>query len=789
TVEKTKAASGVEIAKSEVKFATLDKERPTVEAVEFSGPKHITVTFSEPVKTVGVVEVHEGKTKRGVDNTAANVIITGNKATVKAYSNFKDDAEYTISVADYKDFNGLKNIENEFTLKFTKDTENPTITPVAVDQRYIVFEFSKPVTGLKPEYFHHTFTKYEAKNITAEFNGTERDVKPTDEVSKITVNFYVANSDKHQPLAEGAVKVMIDGKKIVDLYGNKLEDQELSVNVVADKEAPEVKKTVVTSENTIRVTFSKDVNADLKKSFDVRYDGKSIFVKASKDAADVYDIEIKAGYAGKTVTLEIDKVTDLSINANKLVAYSEPIEIADKTPPVISKVTYQQTEIVDGKPLGKLYIVFNEDVDGEGALNAANYSVINGDKYTTLDGATDFFEGNRIVTIELGAALYAKVTAAGAKLGIENVKDLADNKIVQRSVAIDGDLATQLAIAVEVYEDAAGEYVVEAISPKKIRVTFNQNIYAVDKSKVSITDAANPTVESAEVVDDNQVEITLDKALTGSDKKELAGTITFAANALKGTFTDGEFKSSAFNTLSIYNTIPATIKKDADGKITGVTVTKDDTNVVKLEFTRELADPIDGTVWAGALKITMGDKVVPPNNTEGYTVALNVDKKVVSLTFKGTYANMDETVAIEFNNDNKFIKCEGTKTREAIALSNFSWTSDASVDFKDPVATSVSHAATGSGTKQLVTVKFGEELDKTTFGDHSAWQYNSVNVETDTVKISEDGKTVTFEIAAAPEDGKAITIPSTLKDKAGNAYTAGGKAWKWKSATNEWVFE
>lgn len=791
TVKDTEAVDekAGKLAKTEVKFSTLDKERPTVEKVEFSGPKHVTVTFSEPINkdAKGKPEVRMGNVKLNVDLN--NITVNGKAATFKVYGNFKEGTEYKILVKDFKDFNGLQNIEKEEVIAFSKNTEAPVATILSADQESIIVEFSKGVTGLKPELFHHTFSKYVACDLE---DMDEKAVDATKEYSKIKVVFYtVAKESKTvQPIKAGDAKFMIDGDTIKDLWGNKLGNQELKFLVEADMEAPAIKEIKAIAENQIKVTFTKEVKVDKKKSFSVMLDKKDVLSNVDKAEGKEFVLTLDKKYAGKTVSVEIDKVKDTTVNANKFAAETIAVTIGDTTPPEVAKVAFKDDKD-PAKTGGMMYVFFNDDVDNDTALNATNYKLIkdNDKNHKSLAGsAIEFYDGANVVSIKLDKDMYALAKINTTKLYVDSVKDLAGNKIEINEYLLNAPFATTLNSALEL---ATTE--IKATGLKTLVVTFNQEIDECQNDAIKVDGVASESVE----INGKVVTATFKANMTDADKGTFAATKKASFDPDKVTGRHG-VKATAVAGLDIVDKIQP--------RVTGIS--RNDAGELEITLDKELA------VLADANKIANDVKVFVKADADADYTQLN--PLLGEITFAVINAN-DKKITATVNvegifkvvvKDSAYVKSLTANT--AIANQEFvSKDNDGAAEALDllkPVVESVNI----DDTKLIVTIKFNEPLHiYDTAGTLSAEIADATSVK-DYITVAGTGPTdgsctavyktggtivVTLDAVYTAANGTiAVQAHGTksLVDKAGNAVEIGVVVKNSTSVApdwNTWVIE
>jgi len=468
-VEKVKDTDGNEIAKTEKSFRAFDATLPVAESITVTGPKNFTIEFSEPIETAGTVEVKSGSYVLGVGAPS----ISGKKATVELYSSLTDGTTYEVTVKDFKDYAGYKNIIKTFNLAYAKDGNAPVATVEKAEQTYVKVKFDKPVTGLDKDQFWHTFTAWTAKGIyKAEGMTTADAIGVSDSVDTVWVKFADdAKNDK--PIHEGTTVFGIEAKannnEIKDNWGNKFASATFTITVTADKTAPEVAELKVKSEKSLEIKFSEEVvfgndNVEVLAEDGSKIDGVSPSVSGSGKE---YTISWSKDLSGKTIVVRIKDVKDKALQPNKMSLYSATLVITDKTAPDISQVTEDASDASNKI----LYVFFNEAVDNT-ALDKNNYGVLGSDGVVTLLSKDPvFFVGNKVVKLTLTKEEYDKL----GSLFVQKVKDLAGNAMAGKTIA-KGNIKD--------YKHADNQpaiATIDAVATDKIEITFNQVLKRVDK--------------------------------------------------------------------------------------------------------------------------------------------------------------------------------------------------------------------------------------------------------------------------------------------------------------------
>jgi len=483
-VDKVKAATGVEIEKTEVKFKAFDASLPEVVDLEVTGPRHLTLTFSEPLneKVKGKVTIKQGKASLG-----NNVEVKGNKVHVTAYTNFTEDKEYEVTVENFVDYAGYKNVIEVLTFTYEKDETPPVATVEKVEQEYVIVSFNKPVKGLQKENFYHTFTAWDAEDLK-DMNGKE--VNKSSSVDKVKVIFYTGD-EEDRAIPAGNTVFGIKGKDIKDNWGNALGNVEFTISASADKTAPEVVSIEVKEDNQLKITFSKEVEFGRENIKILDEDGKKISglyisnVTPNKEAAKEFTVKYNKDLAGEVVTVTIEKVKDTTLYKNELDLYTEVIEIADTSRPSVKKdgVTFTNKKNGD-EYIATITVQFNKKVDPETALDISNYSIVKDSTVYLLDGEAEFDVIDSRVKLTLTEKCAKELHNVlvvdeenPAKLQIINVKDLAGNVIIP----------AQHIMRLEDEESIVG-FTVKAVSTTRLEVEFDTLLLNVDPKYFAVVE-------------------------------------------------------------------------------------------------------------------------------------------------------------------------------------------------------------------------------------------------------------------------------------------------------------
>ncbi|RYI27911.1 hypothetical protein EVU96_15760 [Bacillus infantis] len=415
TVENVKDTTGLTVAKSENDVRFFDTVAPAVSSVEASGPRTITVNFSEPLQTAPTFRLDNGTLAVvNADWTAGD-----SEATLTLGADLSEGS-HSLEVAGGTDYAGFAIEKASTSFTYSKDTAAPTVSVKSTTETQVVLQFNERVLNAdnsNVEYYH-TYkgtAAYKANDVSV--NGNE-----------VTLTF--AN-----PLPEGNAKLFIaykdeNGAMIQDVTGNKMAEQTLTANVSADVTAPTVTNVKAESNTQIDVTYSEAVagattagNYTLKDAA-----GNNVAINGVTEVegkSDTYRVTTTAPLNGGSYTLSIKNVTDVSLKANKLADFTTTVSVNDEVAPTVSEDAATQVAA------NKVKVVFSEVMNASSITNKANYqlngaALASGDKIEAVDG-------NKAVIITLASNL----TGEDNDITVGRVQDAAGNYIAAFSTGLD----------------------------------------------------------------------------------------------------------------------------------------------------------------------------------------------------------------------------------------------------------------------------------------------------------------------------------------------------------------
>lgn len=538
-VENVKDTAAKAIAKYENENVVVsDTTVPTVVGVSVTGPRTISVEFSEPVKDA----VANDFAVDGGNYIVTGVAVDNNKVSVTVGVDLTV-GEHNVKVggAGVADFAGYKPVTATKSFTFVKDETAPVATVKSVSPTQVKISFNKPVDNLTNANiaFRHTYN-----NSTYQVLGSDA-AKVTVNAAKteVTVDFTGA------PIPLGSNNIYISyvsdsSTQIADLWGNKLAAVALPVSVTMDTVKPAVKEVKFESASALKVIFTEEldkVSAETSSNFTVKDSAGKVVSVASAVLGGTDKNEVALTFAadalgGGSYTIEVKGVKDKALVANIMDTYTSNLTVNDTVKPYVLASSYY-ADATAGAEKTTVYIPFSEQMN-PATLVKGNFLKNIGGGYVAL-GADDTLTvaaDGKAVTIVIkghGAAVDVKVGA---------VTDLAGNGLTwlgATSGAADaGDSKADGIYALTA--DAVSVSKVEATGTKQIKVTFSGRLSTVTATGFALTGGAGYTnalsVASHTINSDNKSEVVfnLGTALT-KDVKDGAANISLVATNASGT--------------------------------------------------------------------------------------------------------------------------------------------------------------------------------------------------------------------------------------------------------------
>jgi len=390
TIDGAKDLNGVEFNKFEQTYIVKDITDPQIKSIEVVSAKTIRIYTSEPISIPNSVTsvVFDGNsgvnfTTITVDNVYVYADVTQN--LVKGYIqldfvNTLPAGSRTMVINGLKDYAGFV-ASGTYTFQVAEDKTPPVATAVEMagkDKVKVTFNENIADANGNPYYYYYTPEFY------ISLAGSDSKVSSKGRVGgdEYKDNTVILKFDDGTINLLATIGFTIEYRYVADALGNYVaETAKISGVAKNDTTKPVVASVTVESDNTIKVVFSKEVDPK-EGNFKLLNTDKTVYDSSAKSVQD-YDAnnpdgktfkvtfgKLESGTDAKNYILEIDGVTDLSINQNKVDAVQQTISVFDTKTPTIDAIIV--TTATSSKPY-TLEIYFSEAMNASYVTNKANY--------------------------------------------------------------------------------------------------------------------------------------------------------------------------------------------------------------------------------------------------------------------------------------------------------------------------------------------------------------------------------------------------------------------------------
>lgn len=531
-----------------------DETVPSVVGVTVSGPKTLTVEYSEPVQFVGpststLEQIKADAILNEFKVDGGNYIVTGieidkftNKAVVTVGVNFTE-GEHKVSFESKAigDFAGYKVLPRTVSFTVTNDKTAPVLTLKSADPRQVVLTSNKPLVDTTVKQtnvrFSHTYNSgnYAVLGDAVTLNPTNTEITITFGDSSVIPlganNLFVSYVDENS-------------QQITDLWGNKLPAAIIPMNITLDTVKPTVTEVKFIDATHLQVVFSEKVDSAVDSTAKVTGNyvikdstGKAITVVSAAIGSgdDVNKVNLETGILnGGSYTIEIKGVKDDAFVKNVMEAYSNTLNFTDKVNPTVDKASVRMAISADGKK-ASIYIPFSEQMDPTTLVKANFMKSIDGAAYAALDANNDTVTAaadGKSVTIVLDKGSFTYNAFTGETVTDDNVsvmvgivKDIAGNSLMTYT-----DTVTPK-------RDTIGVAKVEAIAKNQIKVTFDGrtegSVPAAGFTLKSTAKTVTLSTQSVSVNSDGKTEVLMNfnDALNENGQYEDATVLEVAAGS------------------------------------------------------------------------------------------------------------------------------------------------------------------------------------------------------------------------------------------------------------------
>lgn len=737
-VANVKTVAGAAITTVTKSFTAFDATIPSVVSAVVSGPKKITLTFSEPIETVGTVTLDSGTYYVSVPAIA----VGGSKTVDVTVGTTLPAGQHTVVVKDFIDFAGFKVPSTTLSFNYEVNTTVPTVSVKSATETVVTLTFSKNMveTGT----INTDFTAYHTYNNVAAYKATLARVSATEYTATFTT-----------PMAPGAQVFFLNAtaNKFEDEWSNDIATvSSMTVSVVTDTVVPTVASVTATTDKTIVVVFSEDVDsatATTKANYTFLDANGATIVSghAGLDSAGNPDsgatmtyvaadkkltILLDTSFAGASYGLKIKAIKDKAFVQNTMLEATFAFSVADSTPPTLTKalVNAARTQVM---------VYFSEPMSTEGLTTIGNYYYIidNAAVAAMPASSTVAIIDSKTVKITLGTALAATfVTAADDNIVVSGtLKDATGNAL--------GGLSKMI---VTTGDDIAAANISEVKFNSLTNVTFkvdrelssiNVTQFTIDGTALSVTGATY--VNGSGV---STVSLTINKAIATDLSGIGANSIVIAASGLTSTF-------------GTANSAPISIGKlAAHDKIAPSLTTKQltATNTIVMTYSEAIK----------AASVSIYTYTVAGNTVSNISVA----GSAVTLTL-GTAVATDATPAVTQALDIEDANGNKLPGSGAVTVANF----------VAPTVTTVATIATKTVVftfSEAVYTNSAAPLTDVVIGDFTVTDLAGADIGIATLTVSADKKTVTIVFAGTVSVGDNVSITAaSIYDATANVVAAG----------------
>lgn len=720
-----------------------DTTAPTLDSVEVRGNKKLVVKFSEPIN-VGSNQSASGvysKFKVNGNNIASLGLDTDNteaKDAVKSIDKNTNKVSYWTNEIDFYFTTALKTGDN--TLKVSDGSDDELEDAAGF-----------PVSETTEDFNVDTLTSTpKITSITAEDNGKvyvnfdralDKKTATTDDNFKI--NGYVLTKGTNVSdieLKKDDTQIKISGLKgnaklnknsntiyisnnIKDAYGNYVEDDtNESFNLDEDTTKPAVSSVYALNDNTIRVKFSKDVDASYARNVsnyklrdnsgnDITNQIGTITIpggSTSDTSTDIVDIPLTGSnkLSDSNYSITIKNIQDLASTPNVMNDYVGTFSGSDDVNSGVKIYNVSSTKVT---------LVFTKEMDAGTLDDISNYKYVNaaGDPAKSFPSKTHISvsNDNKSVTIDLSdtslsttasndSNKVAAVYATGVKDSNGNSLDVGNNGGSVPTTSVDSVKAKDNSLTI--YYDG---------KDLKADVNFEN---PVDADTLSATSKDNFKLGNS----DGSIAIAADAV---SVNKNGGLTLTFNRNPKDDSdLTTNINKIKALGNKVVLNSVDSSVKDVTGAALTNTTIT-DKTitpyfyNAAPKTVVTKDSNDVATNYWTASKTITDG-KVTDASVTVQFdTPIANVRATDFKFNIGGTTIEADNAV---INNNNNTVTF------------TFDQDNDNIQSFKDASTIVVTPKDTlGDTLKDISTVKDGN-------GDYAYYVPSSDDLSGVTVTIS-----------------------------------------------------
>lgn len=465
-------ALGIEMDFTKSDVSVLDITVPSIEKVATTGPRQITITFTEPLNrsvsvanTVSSFSLNNGTVT--LNPSTATYVDADRTLTIETFITIPE-AEHTLVVKApasnfLVDYAGYKLPSTSIAFTHKKDSTAPVATLVSNTENAATIKFNKPVTNVSSAnvLYRHTFN-------TAIFQVSGADLgaitNPSGDLTTFIINFGAS-----KPFPPGVSTLFVtynnaNSTKIADNWGNEFVATSFTLNTVVDSVKPELVSVVFKTATTLELKFSEAVEAitaQTVSNYSVKTSiGATVPVSSAVLGADNMTVTLTtATMNGGEFTLSAKNVKDASLAGNVMIEVIKPFTASDTIPPtVVDKNTGAAGIQIQQVATKSVRVEFSEAMDKASIENKANWRYNN----------SVLANGDTILAAQDGKSVIITFVAdvvPGIELTLGVVRDASGIPIAQFSTTLIIESLSNI-----------GAAAIELIGKNQIVIKFNELI-------------------------------------------------------------------------------------------------------------------------------------------------------------------------------------------------------------------------------------------------------------------------------------------------------------------------
>ncbi len=320
-----------------------DTTIPTLVSATSNGYNEVTLTFSEPVKSVGSaanIFINDGSIAVNMGSTVYS--ISDRSLTFTSYANLVPGTTYTLKINtgnNITDYVGYGIVPSTTSFLYNPVVSAPTYTLKESTESTATIVFSTPIkaetiVGNTKLLITHTYN-----TATNQVNGLLV-TNPSSDNKTFVIDFGAkvfppGTITMFMKYADGTV----DSAKIKDAFGNSVSLYNLTVSTIPDLIAPSVDIEIETGSNTIiNISFSEAIlpSALVSSNFVLKQGSSTVgFSGPMIVSGNKYKLVTSNPMSGN-YTLEIKNIKDNSISQNALPKVTYNLSVSDSIKPYIT---------------------------------------------------------------------------------------------------------------------------------------------------------------------------------------------------------------------------------------------------------------------------------------------------------------------------------------------------------------------------------------------------------------------------------------------------------------------